>query len=89
MSKASSRLKLWKAQGGLCFYCAKPTRFVLYPKGHVPRKMDATLDHVIPKSNGGAMSPTKNCVVACLKCNHERGTKDARIFLLEKMGLLS
>lgn len=84
---ASARRRLWKAQGGLCYYCAKPTRFVIYPPGHTPRKRDATLDHVIPKSLGGVNAPRKNCVMACLQCNHERGTKDARLFLLEKMGL--
>lgn len=86
MARRDIRRRLWEAQGGKCYYCAKPTAFIVRKHGSL-RKNEATLDHVIPLSKGGRMAPTINCVVACNQCNSERGNRDARIFLLEKMGL--
>ena len=48
-----------------------------------------TLDHIVPTSKGGVKAPTINAVAACRSCNNERGDKDARLFLLEKQGMLA
>ena len=86
MSKRTVRRLLWERQGGKCYYCAQPTAFIERKHGTL-RKNEATLDHIIPLASGGRKAPTLNCVVACNQCNQERGTTDARIFLLQKMGL--
>lgn len=33
-----------------------------------------TVDHVLPRSRGGLTS-WENCVAACLRCNHKKGSK--------------
>ena len=83
------REKLFREQRGLCFYCQRP---MLLRNGHtdgahMPGTL-ATLDHIIPISNGGAKAPTLNTVAACRTCNGKRGTKDARLFMLERQGAL-
>ena len=35
---------------------------------------DLTIDHVVPKSNGGK-THWENCVTACKSCNHSKGDK--------------
>lgn len=65
---------LWESQKGLCFYCE---RRLIKPfsarrkDGGQPGRM-ATFDHVIPKSRGGGRG--ENLVLACYKCNHEKGS---------------
>lgn len=85
-NKRKLRKRLWVKQKGQCYYC---TRSVYLPAAGSTKQTKglATLDHVIPLSMGGAFDPMANCVVACFECNNERGTTDARIFLLQKMGL--
>ncbi len=79
--------RLFQEQNGVCFYCRKPMLIARIPAGQVQPRNLATLDHIIPRSAGGANGPTLNCVAACHSCNNERGTKDARMFMLEKQGL--
>jgi 5-methylcytosine-specific restriction endonuclease McrA len=87
MAKPSAaRRRIWEQQGYRCYYCAQKTRIKIPKHGRL-HSNTATLDHIIPVSKGGAFGPTLNCVVACHACNSERGDKDARVFLLEKMGL--
>ena len=83
--KRKHRARLFREQCGLCFYCAKP--MLLQDGCNLPNA--ATLDHVIPLSMGGIWSPRHNAVAACLRCNHERGTADGRLFMLRKQGLAS
>jgi 5-methylcytosine-specific restriction endonuclease McrA len=94
-TKRGPRERLWNAQGGKCYYCGVET-YLPAPgssngagglNGRFTLRL-ATLDHIIPRAKGGAFAPTKNCVVACRRCNNERGTKDARLFMLEKQGAL-
>ena len=80
----AARERLFKEQKGLCYYCETP---MLLQHGS-QTKRSATIDHIIPKSQGGSIGPTLNGVAACLACNRERGDKDARLFLLGKRGLL-
>lgn len=64
----SKKLKdaVWHRDRGLCFYCG---RFLT--KGHPER----TLDHVIPKSKGGA-NRMWNLVISCKACNSEKEDQD-------------
>jgi len=75
------RYWLWDKQNGRCYYCG-----VKLKKGRLAsdrmRLMNiehdsctSTIDHVIPKSQGGIGTPG-NVVYACLKCNEERGNED-------------
>lgn len=58
-----SRLSLFKRDMGTCQYCnLELTRSTI------------TMDHVIPKSQGGETSFT-NCVIACYACNNKKGNK--------------
>ena len=84
-----TRARLFEEQGGRCYYCAAPM---------VDRGVDAfgrlhplqvTLDHVIPRARGGVNAPTQNTVAACHRCNAERSTQDARLFMLEKQGMMA
>ncbi|MCH8556495.1 MAG: HNH endonuclease [Balneolia bacterium] len=58
-----SRKNVMKRDGMKCQYC-KSGR-------------DLTIDHVIPKSRGGADS-WENLVTACNKCNNKKGNKTPR-----------
>jgi len=52
---------------------------------------DLTLDHVIPRSRGGA-STWENMVACCKQCNHQKGDKtlaEAGLILLHKPRSLS
>lgn len=58
--------------GCLCHYCEVemiPTEFNRQPLANT-----MTLDHVIPACYGGSNAQT-NLVLACYKCNNERGTE--------------
>lgn len=83
--KRNQRERLFRAQRGLCYYCQKP---MLLAHGENRKPNVLTLDHIVPLSKGGALSFTENTVAACRRCNSQRGTKDARLFMLEKQGLL-
>lgn len=55
-----SRRNLWKRDKMTCQYC-----------GVRPRSDEITIDHVIPRSQGGITS-FRNCVLACVKCNKKK-----------------
>ena len=85
----NTRERLFIAQKRRCYYCARKLALPKPVKYFTMQPYHATLDHIIPQAMGGSRGPTLNCVVACHQCNQERGTKDARVFLLEKMGVLT
>lgn len=60
---AFSRKNLFQRDKFTCQYCGKQ-----------PGSKDLTIDHVQPKSRGG-LSTWKNCVLACIKCNHRKADK--------------
>ena len=68
--------------GGLCVYCG--VRTVRRPGLHRAADL-ATLDHVVPKSKGGPLTPA-NVVLACRACNNARGTEDAEAFRARRTG---
>ncbi len=73
-SVSFSRRNLFKRDQYMCQYC-----------GCRPSPDDLTIDHVLPRSQGGATS-WDNCVLACVDCNHRKGNNDpkcARMKLLK------
>lgn len=58
-----SRRNLWKRDRFRCQYC-----------GVRPRQDDVTIDHVVPRSQGGKTTFT-NCVLACIKCNKRKDNR--------------
>lgn len=67
----SKRAALWKAQGGLCFYCQTK----MQRSGAETSKRLATIEHLTPRSDGGR-AVVGNVVLACRSCNGHRGTRE-------------
>lgn len=53
-----------------CFYCNKELTY-----------KQSTLDHIIPRSQGG-FAEYNNLVLACFRCNNDRGIMPADQFLI-------
>lgn len=51
--------------------------FVCQYCGKVVAEGDCTVDHVVPKVNGGKSS-WENCVCSCKRCNNAKGDRDLR-----------
>ena len=65
---------LWIKEGKKCHWCKNPTRYQPYnPDGsYNPQAWDmATIDHVIPRYQGG-LDDESNLVSACRLCNNRR-----------------
>lgn len=67
-------LERWLAERGdlVCAYCGKTG---LQIEADNKDSLCATLDHVIPRSKGGAVMDLNNLVVACSPCNGKKGDK--------------
>jgi 5-methylcytosine-specific restriction endonuclease McrA len=64
-----------------CVYCGKTNlRIEIDDNVKVPRKILATLDHIIPFSKGGTNAET-NLAVACYRCNIKKGSHDVADFI--------
>jgi 5-methylcytosine-specific restriction endonuclease McrA len=75
-SKEAKRLwrqSIRKAWNDKCAYCGQPP---------IDEK-SLTLDHVKPKSKGGE-DLTANCVPACKKCNHSKGSLEWKEWFREQ-----
>ncbi len=68
------RTKLSEAQNHKCCYCG----FRFSNQTHTKRS--ATIEHVVPRSQGGADHPD-NYVVACAGCNSSRGVMPVENFI--------
>lgn len=64
----NARAKAWKRQRGQCYYCNATVA-----------KHKATLEHRIPVSQGGSLR-YGNAVMACRRCNEEKGAMPEDIF---------
>lgn len=85
-----TRARLYEEQHGRCYYCQRKMLLVVCGRADGrTHPLQVTLDHIIPRGMGGTRAPTLNAVAACSQCNSERGDRDAREFILEKMGALS
>lgn len=73
--------QIWAKQGGRCFYCARPMRLARGPKNGACEGNFATIDHYVPRSQGGC-NDASNCVAACHECNSGRGDAPAPAFML-------
>ncbi len=71
------RTQLSEAQNHRCCWCGKHMVFI--PN----RKDSATIEHVIPRSMGGADHPD-NYAVACGGCNTARGNMPAEEFMMRR-----
>ncbi len=58
-----SRRNIFKRDGYTCQYCGKQ-----------PRTEELTLDHVVPRAQGGT-SRWDNCVLACVECNKRKADR--------------
>ncbi len=58
-----SRRNIFKRDRFACQYC-----------GHQPGSEELTLDHVVPRAQGGESSWT-NCVLACVECNKRKADR--------------
>lgn len=59
-----SRHEVFRRDSYTCQYCGR-------------RNVDFTLDHVIPRKNGGSHN-WENVVTACITCNHRKGSHSLR-----------
>lgn len=70
-----------KKKGKLCCtYCKNPHLKIEWENMVVPQDSKATIDHVIPISNGGGVFDVRNIVVACGKCNSKKGSLSLQEF---------
>jgi 5-methylcytosine-specific restriction endonuclease McrA len=72
ISNGVRRKMLWRVcgeQNWRCAYCA----------GHLHLGVNATMDHVVPRSRGGGIW-WENIVAACNSCNQRKGDKDGLAF---------
>ena len=58
-----NRIGVFKRDRFVCMYCGK--QFKAY---------ELTVDHIIPKSQGGSLS-WQNCVCSCYGCNSKKGNR--------------
>jgi 5-methylcytosine-specific restriction endonuclease McrA len=69
-------VELWNLQGGRCLVC---NRKMLSPprrgKGFHPPQTDLTptIEHIVPKSIGGARVTAASAAALCKACNHIKG----------------
>lgn len=79
--KALKKIRYRKmlAQEGRCYYCGLPmwdeangySLLAAGRKGKRPRALQCTVEHLLPRSEGGA-NTAENIVAACLFCNNAR-----------------
>lgn len=76
---------LVKERGLICHWCGRPVVRMRSGEGRHANNT-ATLDHVVSRIFGGSDRRT-NCVIACRKCNHDRGLVDGFLSSLSKFHL--
>lgn len=71
-----------KEKGSIkCTYCHKDNLVIELDDMKVPNKIKATIDHIIPKSKGGAHYDLKNITPCCGTCNTNKGSRLLEDFL--------
>lgn len=61
-----SRRNIFKRDHWVCQYCRKQLH-----------ESDATIDHVVPRAQGG-ISSWENCVLACINCNKKKADRSLK-----------
>lgn len=71
--RIAKRIKLWLVDNK-CHYCKRPTFLDTNAETgpRLPKNQRGTLDHIITQVEGGTDS-LRNMVIACTKCNSDRG----------------
>ena len=73
-----ARKSIGAAQGNRCVYCAVTLTWDVRRQPHAPTC--ATLEHIVPKTMGGA-DQMSNLAVSCHRCNNQRGSTPHGEFL--------
>lgn len=80
-------LRAFKNKHGepFCEYCGKhpliaDDKGLTYNKGKIVKEWLATLDHIIPRSKGGARFSKDNIKLCCPKCNMKKGNLSIKEF---------
>src|ERR1700719_1561322 len=73
------RHELFEKHGGKCYFCGRDTKPSL---GWSYRPEFATVEHLIPRSKGGA--GPENLVLACFGCNQKKGSMMPEEFMNTK-----
>jgi 5-methylcytosine-specific restriction endonuclease McrA len=71
----------FEREAGRCFWCDQPTTMTSAKE----RDCIATVDHIIPQRERGGDEP-ENVVLACWRCNNERGSLPAEAYLYRVHG---
>ncbi len=79
--KIPLRERLSEAQNHRCAYCG--VRFGARFRHWTPEQTRATIDHFIPRSQGGS-DRWDNLIAACQRCNKARGDEDALAFFARR-----
>ena len=66
-AKRQWREEIFMRDGRQCQYCGSTDNL--------------TIDHIIPRSKGGARWDSNNCTTACRSCNQAKGTLSVAEFL--------
>lgn len=76
-------LKRWQKQIGslFCVYCDKPDLIIELEGMSVPNEYKATLDHIVPVSEGGEVFDINNVICSCGTCNKRKDSKSLDEFL--------
>lgn len=80
-AKKAMRARLEAEQGHRCCYCG--VRFGAWVGHWTPRLTRATLEHIIPRCEGGS-DDWENLAAACLRCNKLRANEPALEFFARK-----
>lgn len=76
LKKRFQQLMLNTDDGLTCVYCGQTDLIIKYHEDpEIPQHRRFTVDHLIPVSRGGSMTDINNFIVACEKCNLEKGNK--------------
>ncbi len=78
-------VNLYSRHKGKCYYCGVHTVLDKLPSAEQPENY-ATRDHIVAKAHGG-LNMANNKVLACKKCNGERGDMPFSEFK-SKMGVI-
>lgn len=77
-------LEMQREKGSItCTYCGKTDLVIELQEMKVPNDRLATVDHIVPKSRGGAHYDRRNIAPCCGTCNTKKGNK-----MLEEAALL-
>ncbi len=85
----SLRRKIYDRDGMTCAYCKETcmpstvdglnlAQYKEYQRAFMPRF--ATLDHIVARSNGGALTCVMNLVTVCCACNASKKNLDLKVW---------